>query len=223
MVQIRYTQLPSGLHVATETRGRRVVIYLSPGLTTAQRRAALARVKSSARMGHGPRLTATSMTVAISADRIRTTTRNVGAATRVHPALLLPAVILLVSGLVLAVLLPLDAGTGHWPSFGSRAHDRVQQYHVPQLNLRTPAAAHSSRVAAHGRQVTGTAPRPTRQVPDATGPGQPGPDAPAPTPAMSTSPGPDPAVSPAPSPTPSPSPSRAICHKLGFAGQCLRV
>ena len=39
MVKIRYSELPAGLHVRAEARGRDTVIYLLPGLTPAQRRA----------------------------------------------------------------------------------------------------------------------------------------------------------------------------------------
>ena len=58
MIKIRYADLPGGLHVRVEARGKDTIIYLLPGLTVAQRRAALRRARSSARMGHGPRLPA---------------------------------------------------------------------------------------------------------------------------------------------------------------------
>ncbi len=55
MIKIRYTDLPAGLHIGGGPR-KDTVIYLLPGLTAAQRQAALRRARSSARMGHGPRL-----------------------------------------------------------------------------------------------------------------------------------------------------------------------
>jgi hypothetical protein len=105
MVKIRYTELPSGLHVSASTHGRRTIIYLKPGLTPAERHAALIRVRSSGRMGHGPRLPALGMAAALSADWIRTTTRNGAAAMRSHPVLLLPPLILLVSTAIVFILM----------------------------------------------------------------------------------------------------------------------
>jgi hypothetical protein len=51
MVRIRYAELPVGLHVATRSYGHCTVVYLLPGLTPEQRRAALTFAKRSARAG----------------------------------------------------------------------------------------------------------------------------------------------------------------------------
>ncbi len=104
MVKIRYSELPAGLHVAVEADGRGAIIYLLPGLTPAQRRAALIRARSSARMGQGPPLPALGMAAAVAADRARTTFINGAAAMRRHPMLLLPPLIVLVSGALVVVL-----------------------------------------------------------------------------------------------------------------------
>ena len=82
MVKIRYSELPAGLHVSAEHDGRDTIIYLQPGLTAEQRRAALVRVRSSARMGHWPGITSFGMAMAVSADKLRTTFRNGAAAMR---------------------------------------------------------------------------------------------------------------------------------------------
>lgn len=103
MVKIRYAELPAGLHVAARTRGGDTVVYLLPGLTASQRRAALTRVRSSGRMGHGPRLSAASIAVAVGTDRIRTTASNGGAAVRRHPLLLLPSLVIM-SGTIFALV-----------------------------------------------------------------------------------------------------------------------
>src|ERR1700723_3335145 len=113
MVKIRYSELPAGLHVRAEARGRDTVIYLLPGLTPAQRRAALIRVRSSSRMGHGPRLPAASMAMAVGADRLRPTVPNGAAARRGPPVLLLPPLILLVSGAIVFVLMSFVTLTVH--------------------------------------------------------------------------------------------------------------
>ena len=64
MVKIRYSELPAGLHVSAKKHGRRAIIYLQPGLTAAERRAALVRVRKGSRMGHGPALSACGIALA---------------------------------------------------------------------------------------------------------------------------------------------------------------
>lgn len=96
MVKIRYSELPAGLHVSAAADREGTVVYLQPGLTSAQRRAALTRVRSSARMGQGPMLPRPAMARAIAADRMRTSSRIGTAAALRHPMLFLPPVILLV-------------------------------------------------------------------------------------------------------------------------------
>jgi hypothetical protein len=96
MVKIRYSELPAGLHVAAAADRECTVVYLQPGLTSAQRRAALTRVRSSARIGEGPTLPRPAMARAIAADRVRTNARIGAAAARRHPMLFLPPVIVLV-------------------------------------------------------------------------------------------------------------------------------
>lgn len=105
LIKIRYSSLPTGLHVRAEARGRHTFIYLLPGLTPAQRRAALHRVRSSARMGLGPKVSTAGFTRAMAADSVRTTIRNGGAAMRMHPALLLLPVVLVVSTVVAYALM----------------------------------------------------------------------------------------------------------------------
>jgi len=96
MVKIRYSELPAGLHVEAAADRDGTVVYLQPGLTPAQRRAALIRVRSSARIGQGPTLPRPAMARALAADRVRTTARIGGAATRRHPMLFLPPVIVVI-------------------------------------------------------------------------------------------------------------------------------
>ena len=105
MVKIRYSALPSGLHVAAAADHDGTVVYLQPGLTQAQRRAALVRVRSSARMGQGPTLPRPAMARAIAADKVRTNARIGAAAARRHPMLFLPPTILLVVSAAVLVLM----------------------------------------------------------------------------------------------------------------------
>jgi hypothetical protein len=89
MIKIRYrdsNELSPGLHAAAERRGRSTTVYLLSGLTTQERRAALRRLRLSARMGYCPRLPAGQLALALVADRIRTTIGQAGAVFRLHPA-----------------------------------------------------------------------------------------------------------------------------------------
>jgi hypothetical protein len=89
MIKIRYrdaNELSPGLHAAAERHGRNTTVYLLPGLSPGQRRAALRRLKISARRGYEPRLPAPQLAVALAADRIRTTVGRAGAVFRSHPA-----------------------------------------------------------------------------------------------------------------------------------------
>jgi hypothetical protein len=90
MVKIRYLALSAGMHVVAARHGRATVIYLLPGLTLAERRAALGRIRSSSRMGSAPRITALALLRARAADRARTVAAGSLAAIRKHPVLLLP-------------------------------------------------------------------------------------------------------------------------------------
>ncbi len=89
MIKVRYrdqNEFAPGLHAATERQGRKTTVYLLSGLNAAQRRAALRRLKISARRGYGPRLPAPQLTLALLADRIRTAAGRTGAVFRSHPA-----------------------------------------------------------------------------------------------------------------------------------------
>ncbi|MGB6457112.1 MAG: hypothetical protein WBH47_21795 [Streptosporangiaceae bacterium] len=104
MVKIRYAELPAGLHVVTEERAGCTIVYLLPGLTPSQRRAALTFAHQSARIGHGPSLPVIDTALALAADRARTSGRTVVAALRRHPVLLLPLVAV-VSGVIVITML----------------------------------------------------------------------------------------------------------------------
>jgi hypothetical protein len=225
MVKIRYSELPAGLHVSAERRGRHTIIYLLPGLTAAQRRAALIRVRSSARMGHGPRLPAVSMAIALGSDRLCTTVRNGAAAMRGHPLLLLPPLVLLVSGGIVFVLMSFVTLT-------VRQHDRAQPVASPTVRAtrmpghsRSPAPDPSTggQIGVSGR----TGPVPGGSYHKATVSPTPSPSSSGSTnPVLSDSPTPSPTSSPSPSPDPSPSPSASesqTCLKLGPLGLCVSL
>lgn len=100
MIQIRYADLPEGLHVQPVARARRTIIYLRHGLTPAQRRASLRRARQSARMGYGPELPWAQVMLALAASRARTTLRDAMAAIRWHPV----GALLLVTALMTMVV-----------------------------------------------------------------------------------------------------------------------
>ena len=89
MIKIRYrgpNELSPGLHAEAERHGRCTTVYLLSGLTAQQRRAALRRLRLSARMGYCPPLPAAQLTLALLADRVRTGAGQTGAVFRLHPA-----------------------------------------------------------------------------------------------------------------------------------------
>jgi hypothetical protein len=97
LIRIRYADLPAGLHVRAAADGRNTVIYLLPGLTRGERRAALHRARACAGRGYGPRLPAAGVAAAVARDRVVVAARTGTAAFRAHPLLLLPGVLIVVS------------------------------------------------------------------------------------------------------------------------------
>jgi hypothetical protein len=89
MIRIRYrnsNELSPGLHAEAEQHGRRTTVYLLSGLTAAQRRSALRRLRLTARMGHCPQLPAGQLAFALLIDQLRTGIGRTGAVLRLHPA-----------------------------------------------------------------------------------------------------------------------------------------
>jgi hypothetical protein len=130
MVKIRYSELPAGLHVVTEVRDGCTIVYLQPGLTPPQRRAALTFARLSARIGHGASLPPVDLAFALAADRVRTTGGNVVSALRRHPMLLLPLVAV-VSGVIVVIMLTVVTVSAS-PSSHSTDND-TNPAQVPEL------------------------------------------------------------------------------------------
>jgi hypothetical protein len=87
VIKIRYSSdLRPGLNGHAESHGRSIVIHLLPGLTQAQRQAALRRLRHEGRMGIGPRLPSGPLVLALLADRMRTAFEQARAILRLHPA-----------------------------------------------------------------------------------------------------------------------------------------
>src|ERR1700685_1694653 len=108
MIKIRYrdpNELSPGLHAAAERHGRNTTVYLLSGLTAQQRRAALHRLRISARMGYCPALPAGPLGPALVADRIMTGAGRAGAVFRLHPAGSTVPVMVLSGGAIAFLLL----------------------------------------------------------------------------------------------------------------------
>lgn len=227
MIKIRYSDLPTGLHLSAEVRGKHTVLFLLPGLTAAQRKAAIRRARSAARIGHGPALPALGLARAVAADRIATTVRNGLAAMRMHPAIFIPPMIIIVSVAVAYVLLV---------SFSIR-------FLPPQSEPRLVLPGGSGHGAVHNPSTADPGSRPASGAAPGS-PGSPGPSpspsssrrprSPSPSPSASATPsarrtpGPSPsAPAPSPSARPSPDPSTGsgpgggVCLKVGPLGVCL--
>ena len=145
MVKIRYSELPAGLHVAAAADHQGTVVYLQPGLTSAQRRAALTRVRSSARIGQGPTLPRPAMVRAIAADRVRTNASIGAAAARRHPMLFLPPVIVLVVSAMAFVFLSIQPLTAVTP--GTMTPGGLRTLHMGA----TPIPSAPSKASSNGR------------------------------------------------------------------------
>ena len=108
MIKIRYrdaNEFCPGLHATAERRGRIITVYLLPGLTAAERKAAFRRLRLSGRRGCGPQLTAPQLAFALVVDRIRTAIARVGSVFRSHPAGTTGPVMLISAGAIAFLVL----------------------------------------------------------------------------------------------------------------------
>src|SRR5579862_9128734 len=160
MIKIRYrdpNELSPGLHAAAERHGRSTTVYLLPGLSAALRRAALRRLKISARRGYEPKLPAPQLAVALAADRIRTTIGQAGAVFRSHPAgSTVPVMVLSAGAIAFLALSAVSIQVVHRPlnpappSFSSAAGDPDAS---AKLGTPTSPAPVAAGLASPGRQA----------------------------------------------------------------------
>ncbi|MGH3155071.1 MAG: hypothetical protein ACRDNF_00630 [Streptosporangiaceae bacterium] len=231
MIKIRYSQLQVGLHATVKTEDGHTVIYLVPGLSTAERRSAVDRLRASGKVGYGPKLPAIPLAAAVIADRVKVTTRNAIAAVRLHPTgVAIPAVVL-VSGAILYTLLVTVAVNLGLPVTSDLAVGPLPVAAAPVSNASTTPHRPAPHPAGPG---TGSQPGPGSTGSKARR-GQPGkstPDRsanPTPTrtqpsgsssPTASSSPSAPPSGSPSASPSPSPT-STSPCLNLGLIHLCV--
>jgi hypothetical protein len=86
VIRVRYKDLSSGLNGKAEQCSGGVTVYLVPGLTGSQRKAALRRLRQEASRGCGPALPTSQLKVALGWDRARRAFGGVVAVVRLHPA-----------------------------------------------------------------------------------------------------------------------------------------
>ena len=227
LIKIRYAELPAGIHVRTEQAGGHTVIYLLPGLTATDRRAALRRARSSARIGHGPPLPPAGLARAIAADWLRTIFRNGLAAFRAHPAIFVPPMIVVLSAAVAYLLLTSFTIRIQSPSAGPSQSGSALAPNAAAAPGRsggsTPSALAPGGAVRHRFRRR---PRITRGPHSSKSPGPSRSAYPAPSQDRSPSPTDSPtpaATSPNPTPSvPSPSPSDQNCLQIGPLGVCLK-
>jgi hypothetical protein len=148
MIRVRYKELSPGLHGKTECSGRATTVYLLPGLTVRQRKAALRRLRQEASRGFGPQLRRPDLAMALAADRFRVGVRNTAAVVRLHPAgSLLPTALAAVL-MTLFVLAPISARMAWFPQ-SAPAGGLLPATGAPTV-VRPPVIAHGNRAVAHG-------------------------------------------------------------------------
>jgi len=241
VIKIQYADLPGGLHVRVAASGKDTIIYLLPGLTTMQRRAALRRARSSARMGHGPVLPSAGVAGAVMADGVRTTLRNVAGAMRIHPGLFFPPIVIVSFAAVAYILLVSVTAQVHSPQAGAPGSGPGEpvpqgvapppgnpaQAPVPHRTASAPARAGKPTPTSPARRhhPAGAAPSPSPR-PSTTGPATSQPS-PTPTPIQ-----PVPSASPSPKTDPNPggvvakgpgSDGSELCLHVGPLGACLAM
>lgn len=91
VIRIRYEDFSAGSRDAvgwygkTERGAHGVTLYLLPGLTTGQRRAAIRRLRQEASRGFGPPLPSRQLTIALGLDRVRMVAGITRTVVRLHP------------------------------------------------------------------------------------------------------------------------------------------
>jgi hypothetical protein len=175
VIRIRYraaNELAPGLHAAAERHGRHTTVYLLSGLTTAERRAALRRLRISARVGRNPRLPAAQLRLALLADRIRTSLGWAGAVFRSHPAgSTVPVMVISAGAIAFLTLSAVSIQVIHTP----RTSGQPLAAGLPAASGTIPVGGGSTDPTAGGGVIPGGAGAASLVTPGQTGPGAAGP------------------------------------------------
>jgi hypothetical protein len=160
VIRIRYKELSPGLHGKAERHGGRTTVYLLPGLTGRQRKAALRRLRQEASRGYGPALPLPKLTLALGASRAGQGLRSAAAVIRLHPAgSVLPvlaagalmALFVLASVSVRIMHVPGGSATGSSPAAGAAGPAGA----APPPGAPGPAAGSHTGSGGAGRPWTG--------------------------------------------------------------------
>jgi hypothetical protein len=249
VIKIRYRdadELSPGLHAAAVPQGRNTIVFLLPGLTAAERRAALRRLRLSARMGYCPPLPPAQLALALAADRIRTTVGQLGTLVRSHPAgSTVPVMVISAGAIAFLALSAVSIQVLHLPQHlgGSSAlagtnGESGRRIHVPSPSPAPPTTpgAHPIAVAVAPSPSPSPSmpftvrPRPSLGTGSSASPSAVAPSlgspTPTPPPGMPTFADPDPNPTPSPTgtsamqrPSPAPTPS-STCLQVGPVGVC---
>jgi hypothetical protein len=206
VIRICYSsELQPGLHGRVERHGRRTFIYLLPGLTPQQRRAALRRMRQQGRMGIGPRLPAVQLAAALLADRVSTAFGQAGAIVRVHPAgSTLPVMAVSVAIASFLVLSALSVHIVHVPPQAAGGSTVVASAPAGRVDQPLPSPSGEQPVSPVSGAPSG---RSSGASSHAVRPPAPGGIAPTPSGASGSNPVTGPVASPGPSRSPSPAPT----------------
>jgi hypothetical protein len=238
MISVRYCHwrdLSPGLNATAQCNRRGTVVYLVPGLTRDERRAALRRLRMASRIGAGPELPAAQLAFALLADRIRTVAGRAGAIVRVHPAASALPVLLVSVGVIVFLslsavsvqVLPQQAAgpspllaPGPAATAGGHAHRPHRATPVNLIRSDPPPPGHTRHES--GGSGSGQGGQGNGRQPTISGSASPAPTSPPAT----GQPSPGPAPTPTPTPTPSaspPAPRGGACLKVGPLGVCLSL
>jgi hypothetical protein len=247
VIKIRYRdadELSPGLHAAAVRQGRSTIVFLLPGLTAAERRAALRRLRLSARMGYCPPLPPVQLALALVADRIRTTVGQLGTLVRSHPAgSTVPVMVISAGAIAFLALSAVSIQVLHLPHHPGASSalpgtngESARGIPVPSPSPAPPTTAGPSPVGAIDAPSFSTSPpapfrpnpRPSIRTGSSSSPGAVAPSigSPSPPQGFPTLADPDPNPTPSQSETPamrqpSPAPSPAsTCVQVGPLGIC---
>jgi hypothetical protein len=244
MISVRYChwrELSPGLNATAQCNGRGTVVYLVPGLTRDERRAALRRLRMASRVGAGPELPAAQLAFALLAERIRTAAGRAGAIFRVHPAASALPVLLVSVGVIVFMslsavsvqVLPQQAAAGPSPRLapgpaapagGGPAHRPGRASQANLIRSDPPGAPGGS--GSHTRHGSGSGQgsggRGNGNQPTLTGSASPAPTSGAAGGQSSPAPGATPTPTPSPTPSP-PAPRGGTCVEVGPLGVCLSL
>jgi hypothetical protein len=216
VVKIRYARIPESLHVEVRSERGKAIIYLAPGLSRAQRQAALRKARQSGRVRHSPPLPASRLLVAVCADRAKTISMAAAAAARAHPVgFAVPAVTVVAALALYALLTSVDVRHARLPHLAALPGQARPLGTGAPPTVRLPMRPAAAATIGVTGVTTGQQPLPrlTPPVPPRPAAGTPAPGSP---------PGQVTGATPSPSSAPG-LPGGGLCVQLGNALICMHL